>query len=91
MKSPHGLLYFSQIIVVFVWFGSVADLKHHEKPPTYTYYGLSSGKKVCCKSYLVGELIASIWDVEALVVDLGEMRDVIEVDKLFKGLLAAIS
>jgi hypothetical protein len=40
---------------------------------------------------LVGELIASIWDVEALVVDLGEMRDVIEVDKLFKGLLAAIS
>lgn len=31
-----------------------------------------------------------MWDVEAVVVDLGEMRDVIKVDKLFKGLLASV-
>lgn len=47
-------------------------------------------QKACCKSPSVGELIASVWDVEAVVVDLGEMRDVIKVDKHFKSLLASV-
>lgn len=55
------------------------------------YYSIIGGlQKACCKSPSVGELIASVWDVEAVVVDLGEMRDVIKVDKHFKSLLASV-
>jgi hypothetical protein len=40
--------------------------------------------------FIGGSVIASNLDVEELEAGPGEMRDVIKVDKLFEGLLAAL-